>query len=69
MLKQATLISFDPDNCRATIKLRTSHQRYLEDVAVACSVAPAEMVAGRKLTVSFFDEYIPGEAVVIAVYV
>jgi len=68
MLKQATLINFDPANCKATIKLRTSHQHYLEDVAVACSIPPAEMVAGRKLTVSFFDEYIPDEAVIIAVY-
>jgi len=68
MLKQATLISYDPVGCKATIKLRTSHQRYLEDVVVACSIPQAEMVAGRKLTVSFFDEYIPEEAVVIAVH-
>jgi len=68
MLKQATLIGYDSGNCKATIKLRTSHQRYLEGVAVACNIPEVELVAGRKLMVSFLDEYIPGEAVVIAVY-
>jgi hypothetical protein len=41
---------------------------YLEDVAVARNVPAAEMVAGRKVAVIFFDENSPKEAVVTAVY-
>ena len=41
---------------------------YLEDVAVARNVASGEMVVGRKVTVVFFDENNPKEAVVTAVY-
>ena len=41
---------------------------YLEDVAVARNIAPAEMVSGRKVAVIFFDEHNVKEAVVVAVY-
>jgi hypothetical protein len=45
-----------------------SYKVYLEDIAVAGNIAAAEMTAGRKMAVLFFDEHNPKEAVVIAVY-
>lgn len=68
-LKKATLKSFDSGNYKATVQLVGSYKVYLENVTVARNLPAAEMVAGRKTAVLFFDEYNPKEAVVVAVYV
>jgi len=68
-IRKAILKSFDSSAYTATVQLAGSAMAYLEDIAVARNLPAAEMVAGRKLTVVFFDEHNPKEAVVIAVYI
>lgn len=68
MLKKAVLKSFDEASYRARVQLAGSRRAYLDDIAVARNLPAAEMVAGRKAAVVFFDEHNPAEAVVIAVY-
>jgi len=67
-LRKAELRSFSSGSYTATVRLAGSYKVYLEDVAVARNLPAAEMVAGRRLAVLFFDEHSPGEAVVVAVY-
>ena len=67
-LRKAALKSFNASNYTATVQLAGSYKVYLEDVAVARNLPSAEMVAGRKVAVIFFDEHNPKEAVVVAVY-
>jgi len=67
-IKKAELKSFSSVSYTATVQLAGSHQVYLEDVTVARDLPAAEMVAGRRVGVLFFDENSPKEAVVIAVY-
>lgn len=68
-LRKGVLKSFDSNSYTATVQLAGSYKVYLEDIAVARNIPSAEMVAGRKTAVVFFDEYNPKEAVVVAVYV
>jgi len=67
-LKKGVLKSFNAGNYTATIQLASSYKVYLEDISVARNIPSAEMVAGRKVVVVFFDENNPKEAVVVAVY-
>ena len=67
-LRKGVLKSFNSSNYTATVQLVGSYKVYLEDVTVARNLPVAEMVAGRKVAVIFFDEHNPKEAVVIAVY-
>ncbi len=67
-VKKAELKSFNAANYTATICLASGYKAYLEDITVARSIASAEMTAGRKLAVIFFDENNPKEAVIAAVY-
>ena len=67
-LRKAMLRSFNSGNYTATVQLASSFKVYLEDIAVARNLPTAEMVAGRKVAVIFFDEHNPKEAVVAAVY-
>ena len=66
--RKAELRSFNSGSYTATVRLAGSYKVYLEDVAVARNLPSAEMVAGRRLAVLFFDDHSPGEAVVVAVY-
>ena len=66
-VKQATLQSFDSIAYTATVRLTGSHTA-LEDIPVARNLPAAEMTAGRRVGVIFFDEHNPKETVVIAVY-
>jgi hypothetical protein len=68
VFKKAELKSFDSGNYSATVRLASSYKVYLEDVAVARNLPTAEMVAGRRVAVLFFDEHSTKEAVVVAVY-
>ena len=67
-LRKAVLRSFNSADYTATVQLAGSFKVYLEDVAVARNLPAAEMTAGRKRAVLFFDEHNPKEAVVIAIY-
>ena len=67
-LRKAILKSFNSGSYTATIQLAGSYKVYLEDVTVARNLPTAEMTAGRKVAVIFFDEHNPKEAVVVAVY-
>jgi len=62
------LKNFNATDYTATIQLTGSYKAYLEDITVARNLPAAEMAAGRKVTVVFFDEHSPKEAVVIAIY-
>ncbi|HEY54862.1 MAG TPA: hypothetical protein G4N91_01085 [Dehalococcoidia bacterium] len=67
-LSKAVLKSFDSGDYTATVQLTGSHKAYLEDIAVARNIAAAEMTAGRKVAVIFFDEHNAKDALVAAVY-
>lgn len=67
-LRKGILKSFDSGSYTATIQLAGSHKAYLEGIIVARNLPSAEMTAGRKVAVIFFDENNAKEAVVIAVY-
>lgn len=67
-IKKAILKAFNLPDYTATIQLAGSARAYLEDIVVARNLPAAEMVAGRKLAILFFDEHNPKEAVVVAVY-
>ena len=67
-VRKAVLKSFNSGDYTATIQLTGSYKVYLESVAVARNIPAAEMALGRKVTVIFFDEHNPKEAVVVAVY-
>ncbi len=67
-LRKGVLKSFNSGAYTATVQLASSYKVYLEDVAVARNLPAAEMVAGRKVVVVFFDEHNAKEAVVVAVY-
>lgn len=67
-LRKGIIRSFNGGNYTATIQLSGSYKVYLEDVAVARNIPSIEVVPGRKTAVLFFDEYNPGDAVIVAVY-
>lgn len=67
-LIKGILKSFNSSNYTATVRLAGSYKVYLEDITVARNLPTAEMTAGRKVAVIFFDEHNPKEAVMIAVY-
>jgi len=67
-LRKGVLRTFNSGNYTATVRLAGSYKVYLEDIAVARNLPVAEMITDRKVTVIFFDEHNPKEAVVIAVY-
>ena len=67
-LRKAVLKSFNSGNYTATVQLAGSYKVYLEEVTVARNLPTAEMTAGRKVAVIFFDEHNPKEVVVVAVY-
>ncbi len=67
-IRKGLLKSFYSSNYTAVVQLSGSLKVYLEDITVARNLPAAEMVAGRKLAIAFFDQHNPKEAVVIAVY-
>ncbi len=68
IIREAILKTFNSSTYTATLQLAGSPKAYLEDIAVARNLPAAEMVAGRKAAVLFFDEHNPKEAVIVAVY-
>ena len=67
-VKKAELKSFNATNYTAVICLSGGYKVYLEDITVARNLPSAEMTAGRKVAVIFFEENNAKEAVIAAVY-
>ena len=67
-VKKAILKSFNTELYAAVIQVSGSRKVYLENIAVARNIPAAEMLAGRKTAVLFFDESNPKGGLVIAVY-
>ncbi len=67
-LRKGILKTFEASSYTATVQIASSYRVYLDDVSVARNLPSAEMIAGRKVALVFFDENNPKEAVVIAVY-
>lgn len=67
-IRKGILKTFNSTDYTATIQLAGSLKVYLEDITVARNLPVAEMIAGRKAVVVFFDEHNPRDAVVVAVY-
>jgi len=67
-IRKGILKSFNSSNYTATVQIAGSLKVYLEDVAVARNIPVAEIIAGRKVVMVFFDQHNAKEAVVIAVY-
>lgn len=65
---KAVLRSFNSSNYSAVVEPVGSGKVYLDSVVVARNIPVAEMVAGRKIVVAFFDEHNAKDAVVVAVY-
>ena len=68
MIRKAILQSFDAATYKASVQLTGSLATFLSGVAVARDIAPAEMVAGRKVALLVFDPSNPDDAVVTAVW-
>ncbi|MFC1953784.1 hypothetical protein ACFLWR_06640 [Chloroflexota bacterium] len=66
--RKGILKSFNSGSYTATVQLASSYKVYLESVTVARNIPSAEMTAGRKVALVFFDEHNTKEAVVVAVY-
>ena len=66
--RKGVLKSFNSGDYTATVQLSGSNKVYLEGISVARNIPPAEMTAGRKVAVIFFNEHNAREAVVVAVY-
>jgi len=66
--RKGILKSFNSGNYTATVQLASSYKVYLEADTVARNIPSAEMTAGRKVAVVFFDEHNTKEAVLVAVY-
>ncbi len=67
-VRRGEVKDFDSGTYTATVQVAGSLAVWLSDVAVARNIPAAEMVAGRRCAVQFFDEPNPQDAVVIAVY-
>ena len=60
--------TFDSTNYLASVQISGSLSVWLQGVPVARNIPSAEMVAGRKCAVIFFDASNPKDGVVIDVY-
>ncbi len=67
-VRRGVLKSFDSGSYTATLQVEGSLAVWLTGVAVARNIAPAELAAGRRCALLFFDEQNPQDAVVVAVY-
>ncbi len=58
-VRKAILRSFSLGSYTATVEIFGSHKIYLESVVVTRNLPSAEMTAGRKVVVVFFDDFTP----------
>ena len=67
VIKRGILRAFDSATYTATVEVEGSFA-YLQSVAVSRGIAAAELVAGRKVGVVFFEAGNPADAVLFAVW-
>ena len=68
-MKQGILRGFDAGSYTATVELLGSRLTYVTGVPVAQNIAAAELTAGRRVAIHFFDPGNPADAVLLAVWV
>lgn len=67
-IHRGILRAFDAGTYKATVEIAGSVAVWLTGIAVARNIAAAELTAGRKVSVIFFDASNPDDAVVSAVW-
>ncbi len=67
-VRRGIVKAFDAGSYRATVQIAGSDASWLHGVPVARTVAPGELVPGRRCAVLFLDDANPEDAVVIAVW-
>jgi len=67
-IRSGIVKAFDSGSYTATVQLTGSLAVWLSDLPVARNIPSAEMVAGRRCAVIFFDASNPRDAVVAAVF-
>jgi hypothetical protein len=67
-LRPGILRAFDSTNYLATVQLSGSQAQHVANIPVARDIAAAEMTAGRKVAVAFFDPSNISDACLIAVW-
>ena len=67
-VRRGELKAFDAATYTATVQVAGSLAVWLEGVPVARNIPTAELVAGRRCAIVFFDEANPQDAVLVAVY-
>jgi hypothetical protein len=67
-IRSGTVRAFDAGDYTATVQVAGSLSVWLRDVPVARNIPSAEMVAGRRCALIFFDDANPQDAVVAAVF-
>jgi hypothetical protein len=68
MLRRGVLRAFDSGAYIATVEMADSVSAWLAGIAVSRALPAAELVAGRKVAVAFFDAANPGDAVLFAIW-
>lgn len=67
-IRSGIVKAFDAGTYTATVQLTGSLAVWLSDLPVARNIPSAEMVAGRRCAIIFFDASNPRDAVVAAVF-
>ncbi|HEY8172137.1 MAG TPA: hypothetical protein VIH21_03550, partial [Dehalococcoidia bacterium] len=62
------LKAFNAGTYLASVQLTGSVQQFIDNIPTARDIANAEMVAGRKVAIAFFDPTNPTDAVLFAVW-
>lgn len=69
LIKKAILKAWYAGSYTATIQISGTGKTYLEGIPAARNIPSAEMLAGRKVAVLFWEGSNAGDAVIIGVYV
>ena len=67
-ITKGTIKAFDAGDYKATVQLAGSLSVWLEAVPVARSIASADVIAGRRCAILFFDESNPDDSVLFAIF-
>ena len=67
-IRRGILRAFDSGSYTATIEVAGSIATWLSGVAVARNIAPAELIAGRRVALLLFDPSNPDDMVLCAVW-
>jgi len=67
-IRKGDLVSFNSGDYTASVRIDGGYKVDLDGIAVARNLDSGEMTAGRSVAVLFFDDHVPRDAVIIAVY-